>query len=56
MALKPSITCGAAANTNRVPMKRVDFEQFDNTIKELGLFWAVINEPPPGSAKRETTK
>jgi len=37
-------------------VKPVDFEQFDNTVKELGLFWAVINEPPPGSAKRETIK
>ena len=34
-------------------VKPVDFQQFVSTVRELGLFWAVINEPPPGSAKRE---
>ncbi|SPE62720.1 Response regulator rcp1 [Verrucomicrobia bacterium] len=29
-------------------VKPVDFDQFARTVKELGLFWAVINEPPPG--------
>jgi CheY-like chemotaxis protein len=33
-------------------VKPVDFQQFLTTVKELGLFWAVINEPPPGSAKK----
>jgi hypothetical protein len=23
-----------------------------NAIKELGVFWAVINEPPPGSVRK----
>ena len=23
------------------------FHEFVNAIKELGVFWAVINEPPP---------
>jgi len=27
----------------------VDFHQFVNAIKELGVFWAVINALPPGS-------
>ena len=30
----------------------VDFHEFVNAIKELGAFWAVINEPPPGSMKK----
>ncbi len=33
-------------------VKPVNFQQFINTVKELGLFWAVINEPPPGSKRR----
>ena len=33
-------------------VKPVDFKQFVTTVKELGLFWAVINEPPPGSARK----
>jgi CheY-like chemotaxis protein len=30
-------------------VKPVDFHDFVNAVKELGVFWAVINEPPPGS-------
>jgi CheY-like chemotaxis protein len=37
---------------NAYVVKPVDFHQFVNAIKELGIFWALINEPPPGSAKR----
>jgi hypothetical protein len=25
----------------------VDFEQFQATIGQLGLYWLVINQPPP---------
>jgi CheY-like chemotaxis protein len=35
---------------NAYVVKPVDFHEFVNAIKELGIFWAVINEPPPGSA------
>jgi len=27
--------------------KPVDFEQFTHAIKELGIYWMVLNEPPP---------
>ncbi|MBV8728850.1 MAG: response regulator [Acidobacteriia bacterium] len=37
---------------NAYVVKPVDFHEFVNAIKELGVFWAVINEPPPGSMKR----
>jgi CheY-like chemotaxis protein len=37
---------------NAYVVKPVDFHEFVNAIKELGIFWAVINEPPPGSMKR----
>jgi DNA-binding response OmpR family regulator len=30
-------------------VKPVDFHDFVEAVKELGVFWAVINEPPPGS-------
>jgi two-component system, response regulator len=32
---------------NAYVQKPVDFEQFRNVVKELGLFWLVINQPPP---------
>jgi CheY-like chemotaxis protein len=37
---------------NAYVVKPVDFHEFVNAIKELGIFWAVINEPPPGSLKK----
>ncbi|HEY9891885.1 MAG TPA: response regulator [Candidatus Sericytochromatia bacterium] len=35
--------------TNAYVVKPVDFHEFVDTIKELGLFWAVVNQPAPGS-------
>jgi CheY-like chemotaxis protein len=35
---------------NAYVVKPVDFHEFINAVKELGVFWAVINEPPPGPA------
>jgi DNA-binding response OmpR family regulator len=37
---------------NAYVVKPVDFHEFVNTIKELGVFWAVVNEPPPGSVRK----
>jgi CheY-like chemotaxis protein len=34
---------------NAYVVKPVDFAQFQEAVKQLGMFWAVINEPPPGS-------
>jgi CheY-like chemotaxis protein len=36
---------------NAYVVKPVDFYEFVNAIRELGVFWAIINEPPPGSIK-----
>jgi CheY-like chemotaxis protein len=37
---------------NAYVVKPVDFHEFVNAIKELGAFWGVINEPPPGSLRK----
>lgn len=37
---------------NAYVVKPVSFGDFIGAIKELGLFWAVINEEPPGSVKK----
>lgn len=37
---------------NAYVVKPVDFHEFVNAIKELGVFWAVINEPPPGTMRK----
>jgi CheY-like chemotaxis protein len=37
---------------NAYVVKPVDFEKFTDAVKQLGLFWAVLNESPPGSVKK----
>jgi len=37
---------------NAYVVKPVDFHLFVNAVKELGVFWAIVNEPPPGSIQR----
>jgi DNA-binding response OmpR family regulator len=32
---------------NAYVVKPIDFHDFMDAVKEIGLFWAVINEPPP---------
>jgi CheY-like chemotaxis protein len=32
---------------NAYVVKPVDFSDFINAVRELGVFWALINEPPP---------
>ncbi len=34
---------------NAYVVKPVDFVEFAQALRDLGLFWAVINEPPPGT-------
>ncbi len=38
---------------NAYVVKPVDFHEFINAVKELGIFWVLINEPPPGSIRTE---
>jgi CheY-like chemotaxis protein len=39
---------------NAYVVKPVDFAEFMNAVKQLGLFWAAINEPPPLAWRAET--
>jgi two-component system response regulator len=34
---------------NSYIQKPVDFDQFRETVKQLGLYWLVVNQPPPQS-------
>jgi two-component system response regulator len=47
---------GYESGANAFIQKPVDFTQFQLAIKEIGLFWLVVNEPPPAFLKppRET--
>ncbi|TCS39312.1 response regulator receiver domain-containing protein [Paucimonas lemoignei] len=36
---------------NAYVVKPVEFNEFVRAISDLGIFWAVLNEPPPGSIR-----
>jgi len=40
---------------NAYVVKPVEFKMFVSAIADLGIFWAVHNEPPPGSFKATRT-
>jgi len=40
---------------NAYVVKPVDFDGFRNAVSELGLFWVLINEPPPHTGRPEET-
>jgi two-component system response regulator len=37
---------------NSYVRKPVDFVQFAQAVQTLGLYWLVVNEPPPGTVRR----
>ena len=39
---------------NAYVVKPVDFGEFMKAVKQLGIFWTAINEPPPSAGKVET--
>ena len=43
---------GYQLGANAYVVKPVDFEQFIAAVTQLGVFWALINEPPPQNSSR----
>jgi two-component system response regulator len=41
---------GYVTGANSYIQKPVDFTQFRETVKQLGLYWLVVNQNPPASA------
>jgi len=37
---------------NAYMVKPVQFHEFVEAVKQLGGYWAIVNEPPPGSVRR----
>lgn len=37
---------------NAYVVKPVNFHDFTDAVKELGVFWALVNEPPPASGRK----
>jgi CheY-like chemotaxis protein len=53
---EPDLIKSYDLGTNAYVVKPVNFHEFVDTIKELGLFWAVVNQPPPGSLTSRLNK
>jgi two-component system response regulator len=41
---------GYNLGVNAYAQKPVDFEQFSETVRQIGMFWMLINQPPPPGA------
>ena len=48
---EPDLTRSYDLGVNAYVVKPVSFQEFVRAVQELGGFWAVLNEPPPGSIK-----
>ena len=47
---EPDMANGYHLGANGYVQKPVDFDNFRNIVKHLGLYWLVVNEPPPPAA------
>ena len=41
------LIAGYSSGANGYVVKPVDFTQFSEAVRQLGLFWLLINQPPP---------
>ena len=48
---EPDLVRAYELGVNAYVVKPVEFRDFVTAISDLGIFWAVLNEPPPGSLR-----
>lgn len=46
------IVNGYALGANSYIRKPVNFNQFADAVRQLGLYWLVLNEPPPSDGRK----
>lgn len=49
--METDLTRAYELGVNSYVVKPFEFKEFVEAVSELGMFWAVLNEPPPGSAR-----
>lgn len=49
---EPDLEEAYALGVNAYVVKPVKFLEFVDAVKQIGFFWAVLNEPPPTSSQR----
>lgn len=50
---EPDLSRAYQLGVNAYVVKPVEFKEFVTAISDLGIFWAVLNEPPPGSVRAQ---
>lgn len=53
---EPDLMRAYEMGVNAYVVKPVEFKDFVAAISDLGVFWAVLNEPPPGSLRLKRTR
>ncbi len=48
---EPDLATCYQLGVNAYVVKPVDFQQFVDAVRQVGAFWAVLNEPPPDDAR-----
>jgi CheY-like chemotaxis protein len=51
---EPDLKQAYGLGVNAYVVKPVGFNAFTDALKELGLFWAILNEPPPGTVRKDS--
>lgn len=49
--MESDLTRASEPGVNSYVTKPVNFNEFVIAVSKLGVFWAVMNEPPPGSVR-----
>jgi len=49
---EPDLVRSYELGANAYVVKPVNFREFIEAVKQVGIFWALLNEPPPGSVKK----
>lgn len=51
---EPDLKRSYKLGVNAYVVKPVEFQSFMSAVKQVGVFWVIYNEPPPGCVQRKT--